>query len=197
MGTISICTSICLGADLTWLTNISLRPTLQEHCTPKLSWACAIGMWSVPRDRVLAVSTAFHQILCPVSFPSGQQFWNWRGLGLQRSQVEDECICKAFAFTFWQPSHSLRAWSHWLPIWQKCGDSAVFITVSTCLQEILKENLRMFELVQKHPSHWPPFVPPAKPEVTTTGAGKWLFRGSVASRPTCSNCFVRQKQLSD
>ncbi|XP_058297600.1 cysteine protease ATG4A isoform X1 [Hylobates moloch] len=37
-------------------------------------------------------------------------------------------------------------------------------------QEILKENLRMFELVQKHPSHWPPFVPPAKPEVTTTGA---------------------------
>ncbi|XP_059993845.1 cysteine protease ATG4A isoform X1 [Lagenorhynchus albirostris] len=36
--------------------------------------------------------------------------------------------------------------------------------------EILKENLRMFELVQKHPSHWPPFVPPAKPEVTTTGA---------------------------
>lgn len=28
----------------------------------------------------------------------------------------------------------------------------------------------MFELVQKHPSHWPPFVPPAKPEVTTTGA---------------------------
>ncbi|ELK33968.1 Cysteine protease ATG4A, partial [Myotis davidii] len=37
-------------------------------------------------------------------------------------------------------------------------------------KEILKENLRMFELVQKHPSHWPPFVPPAKPEVTTTGA---------------------------
>uniref|UniRef100_A0A5F5PMD0 Cysteine protease n=1 Tax=Equus caballus TaxID=9796 RepID=A0A5F5PMD0_HORSE len=36
--------------------------------------------------------------------------------------------------------------------------------------EILKENLRMFELVQKHPSHWPPFIPPAKPEVTTTGA---------------------------
>nr|XP_044996436.1 cysteine protease ATG4A isoform X1 [Jaculus jaculus] len=36
--------------------------------------------------------------------------------------------------------------------------------------EIIKENLRMFELVQKHPSHWPPFVPPAKPEVTTTGA---------------------------
>uniref|UniRef100_A0A8C3WN08 Cysteine protease n=1 Tax=Catagonus wagneri TaxID=51154 RepID=A0A8C3WN08_9CETA len=37
-------------------------------------------------------------------------------------------------------------------------------------KEILKENLRMFELVQKHPPHWPPFVPPAKPEVTTTGA---------------------------
>uniref|UniRef100_A0A8C9JPV8 Cysteine protease n=1 Tax=Panthera tigris altaica TaxID=74533 RepID=A0A8C9JPV8_PANTA len=37
-------------------------------------------------------------------------------------------------------------------------------------KEILKENLRMFELVQKHPSHWPPFVPPAKPEVTTSGA---------------------------
>uniref|UniRef100_F7HQL7 Cysteine protease n=1 Tax=Callithrix jacchus TaxID=9483 RepID=F7HQL7_CALJA len=37
-------------------------------------------------------------------------------------------------------------------------------------KEILKENLRMFELVQKHPSHWPPFIPPAKPEVTTTGA---------------------------
>uniref|UniRef100_A0A8C9AQ99 Cysteine protease n=1 Tax=Prolemur simus TaxID=1328070 RepID=A0A8C9AQ99_PROSS len=37
-------------------------------------------------------------------------------------------------------------------------------------KEILKENLRMFELVQKHPSHWPPFVPPTKPEVTTTGA---------------------------
>uniref|UniRef100_A0A8C6E5E9 Cysteine protease n=1 Tax=Moschus moschiferus TaxID=68415 RepID=A0A8C6E5E9_MOSMO len=37
-------------------------------------------------------------------------------------------------------------------------------------KEILKENLRMFELVQKHPSHWPPFVPPVKPEVTTTGA---------------------------
>ncbi|EHA98054.1 Cysteine protease ATG4A [Heterocephalus glaber] len=36
--------------------------------------------------------------------------------------------------------------------------------------EILKENLRMFELVQKHPPHWPPFVPPTKPEVTTTGA---------------------------
>lgn len=28
----------------------------------------------------------------------------------------------------------------------------------------------MFELVQKHPPHWPPFIPPTKPEVTTTGA---------------------------
>ncbi|XP_055037157.2 cysteine protease ATG4A isoform X1 [Misgurnus anguillicaudatus] len=38
-------------------------------------------------------------------------------------------------------------------------------------QEFLKKrNLRMFELVEKHPSHWPPFVPPAKPEVQTTGA---------------------------
>ncbi|KAI4882519.1 hypothetical protein NFI96_018912, partial [Prochilodus magdalenae] len=38
-------------------------------------------------------------------------------------------------------------------------------------QEILKKrNLRMFELVEKHPSHWPPFIPPTKPEVQTTGA---------------------------
>uniref|UniRef100_A0A8D0EEJ8 Cysteine protease n=1 Tax=Strix occidentalis caurina TaxID=311401 RepID=A0A8D0EEJ8_STROC len=38
-------------------------------------------------------------------------------------------------------------------------------------KEILKQqSLRMFELVQKHPPHWPPFVPPTKPEVTTTGA---------------------------
>lgn len=88
------------------------------------------------------------------------------------------------------------AWGHRLPIGQKCSDSAVFVTVSVCPQEILKENLRMFELVQKHPSHWPPFVPPAKPEVTTTGAGKQFFRDSVASRPSCSNCFMKQKQLS-
>lgn len=51
-----------------------------------------------------------------------------------------------------------------------------FTTVSMSPQEILKENLRMFELVQKHPPHWPPFVPPTKPEVTTTGAGKAAFR---------------------
>uniref|UniRef100_A0A6Q2WR53 Cysteine protease n=1 Tax=Esox lucius TaxID=8010 RepID=A0A6Q2WR53_ESOLU len=39
-------------------------------------------------------------------------------------------------------------------------------------QEIqLKRNLRMFELVENHPSHWPPFVPPSKPDVQTTGAG--------------------------
>ncbi|KAI1902598.1 hypothetical protein AGOR_G00017580 [Albula goreensis] len=38
-------------------------------------------------------------------------------------------------------------------------------------QEILKKrNLRVFELVEKHPPHWPPFVPPTKPEVQTTGA---------------------------
>ncbi|XP_028839405.1 cysteine protease ATG4A isoform X4 [Denticeps clupeoides] len=38
-------------------------------------------------------------------------------------------------------------------------------------KEVLKKrNLRMFELVEKHPSHWPPFVPPTKPEVQTTGA---------------------------
>ncbi|KAM4886420.1 cysteine protease ATG4A isoform 2-T2 [Sylvia borin] len=38
-------------------------------------------------------------------------------------------------------------------------------------KEIVKQqSLRMFELVQKHPPHWPPFIPPSKPEVTTTGA---------------------------
>ncbi|XP_059397617.1 cysteine protease ATG4A-like [Carassius carassius] len=38
-------------------------------------------------------------------------------------------------------------------------------------QKLLKKrHLRMFELVEKHPSHWPPFVPPTKPEVQTTGA---------------------------
>lgn len=45
-------------------------------------------------------------------------------------------------------------------------------------QEIHKQqSLRMFELVQKHPPHWPPFIPPAKPEVTTTGAGTGLVKG--------------------
>ncbi|XP_046898877.1 cysteine protease ATG4A [Hypomesus transpacificus] len=38
-------------------------------------------------------------------------------------------------------------------------------------QEILKKtSQRMFELVENHPPHWPPFVPPTKPEVHTTGA---------------------------
>ncbi|XP_060688441.1 cysteine protease ATG4A isoform X1 [Hemiscyllium ocellatum] len=38
-------------------------------------------------------------------------------------------------------------------------------------KEILKtRNFRMFELVEKHPPHWPPFVPATKPEVQTTGA---------------------------
>ncbi|XP_043913144.1 cysteine protease ATG4A [Protopterus annectens] len=38
-------------------------------------------------------------------------------------------------------------------------------------KDILKKpSFRMFELVQKHPEHWPPFVPPTKPEVSTTGA---------------------------
>ncbi|XP_069468731.1 cysteine protease ATG4A [Ambystoma mexicanum] len=38
-------------------------------------------------------------------------------------------------------------------------------------KEILKQQrLRMFELIPNHPPHWPPFIPPAKPEVTTTGA---------------------------
>ncbi|XP_019395978.1 PREDICTED: cysteine protease ATG4A isoform X1 [Crocodylus porosus] len=42
---------------------------------------------------------------------------------------------------------------------------------SLAQKEILKQqSLRMFELVQKHPPHWPPFIPPTKPEVTTTGA---------------------------
>ena len=102
-------------------------------------------------------------------------------------RVEDGCVCLAFAFTFPQRGHYPRAWGHRLPIDLKYSDSAVFIAVSVSPQEILKENLRMFELVQKHPSHWPPFVPPAKPEVTTTGAGKRSFRGSTTSRPTCSN----------
>lgn len=74
-----------------------------------------------------------------------------------------------------------------LPVGQKCSDSAVLLTVSVSPQEILKENLRMFELVQKHPPHWPPFVPPAKPEVTTTGAGKLLFRNILAGRPMDSS----------
>ncbi|KAJ6657419.1 hypothetical protein lerEdw1_002478 [Lerista edwardsae] len=41
---------------------------------------------------------------------------------------------------------------------------------SVALEIHKQQSLRMFELVQKHPPHWPPFIPPAKPEVTTTGA---------------------------
>ncbi|MEE6497018.1 hypothetical protein FKM82_002562 [Ascaphus truei] len=38
-------------------------------------------------------------------------------------------------------------------------------------KEIVKQqSLRMFELAPTHPPHWPPFIPPTKPEVTTTGA---------------------------
>lgn len=44
-----------LGVDLTWLTNISLEPTLQEHLTPKLSWSHATGVR--PHDGEWAVST--------------------------------------------------------------------------------------------------------------------------------------------
>ncbi|XP_028839401.1 cysteine protease ATG4A isoform X1 [Denticeps clupeoides] len=47
----------------------------------------------------------------------------------------------------------------------------IFNIFQSTLKEVLKKrNLRMFELVEKHPSHWPPFVPPTKPEVQTTGA---------------------------
>lgn len=84
-------------------------------------------------------------------------------------QVEDECVCQVPPASYWT---TLRVQALELASKQKCGDSAAFTAVSLSTQEILKENLRMFELVQKHPSHWPPFVPPAKPEVTTTGAGK-------------------------
>ncbi|KAG8553670.1 hypothetical protein GDO81_003505 [Engystomops pustulosus] len=42
---------------------------------------------------------------------------------------------------------------------------------TTVEKEILqKHSLRMFELAPKHPPHWPPFIPPRKPEVSTTGA---------------------------
>lgn len=84
-------------------------------------------------------------------------------------QVEYECVCWVPPASYWT---TLRVQALELASKQKCGDSATFTAVPLSTQEILKENLRMFELVQKHPSHWPPFVPPAKPEVTTTGAGK-------------------------
>lgn len=62
---------------------------------------------------------------------------------------------------------------------------APFTMTVFCPQEILKQqSLRMFELVQKHPPHWPPFIPPTKPEVTTTGAGAvWTGRTIRAAEP--------------
>uniref|UniRef100_M3XJS5 Cysteine protease n=1 Tax=Latimeria chalumnae TaxID=7897 RepID=M3XJS5_LATCH len=58
-----------------------------------------------------------------------------------------------------------------------CKDEHDFDSWCNLVQkEILKkQSLRMFELVQKHPPHWPPFVPPTKPEVSTIGAGKGQF----------------------
>uniref|UniRef100_A0A673ZAL1 Cysteine protease n=1 Tax=Salmo trutta TaxID=8032 RepID=A0A673ZAL1_SALTR len=55
-------------------------------------------------------------------------------------------------------------------------DPSVALThVVVLFKEIqMKRNLRMFELVENHPPHWPPFVPPTKPEVQTTGAGMSL-----------------------
>lgn len=53
-----------------------------------------------------------------------------------------------------------------------CKEEADFDTWCTTVEkEILKkQSLRMFELAPKHPPHWPPFIPPTKPEVSTTGA---------------------------
>lgn len=53
-----------------------------------------------------------------------------------------------------------------------CKEEADFDNwCKTVEKEILKQqSLRMFELAPKHPPHWPPFIPPTKPEVTTTGA---------------------------
>nr|XP_033800396.1 cysteine protease ATG4A isoform X2 [Geotrypetes seraphini] len=52
-----------------------------------------------------------------------------------------------------------------------CKEEADFDNwCSLVQQEILKQQRRMFELVPKHPPHWPPFIPPTKPEVSTTGA---------------------------
>lgn len=194
METMPICSSISLGAYFIWLTSISLKPTLQEHLSPKLNWVHATGIWPEPYDGVWAVSTGL-RLNTPFSgLPS------WEVLELKRAGSLDGSsrgwVCLFGLCFHLSTSRTLRAWGCRLPVGQKYSDSAVFIAVSVSLQEILKENLRMFELVQKHPSHWPPFVPPAKPEVTTTGAGKWLFRCSTTSRPTYSNWFMRQKQLS-
>lgn len=134
----------------------------------------------------------FRQMLPLVSYLPGQQHLESKKAGSLdgsgRGWVYLLGLC--FDLSTTSPS-SLRVWGQRLLTGQKCSDSAVFTIVSVSPQEILKENLRMFELVQKHPSHWPPFVPPAKPEVTTTGAGKLLFRGSPASKLVCSNCFMR------
>lgn len=53
-----------------------------------------------------------------------------------------------------------------------CIEEADFDNWCTTVEkEILKkQSLRMFELAPKHPPHWPPFIPPTKPEVSTTGA---------------------------
>uniref|UniRef100_A0A8C8G3N6 Cysteine protease n=1 Tax=Oncorhynchus tshawytscha TaxID=74940 RepID=A0A8C8G3N6_ONCTS len=52
-----------------------------------------------------------------------------------------------------------------------CKSEDDFDSWCNLVQQIqMKRNLRMFELVENHPPHWPPFVPPTKPEVQTTGA---------------------------
>ncbi|XP_066437806.1 cysteine protease ATG4A [Eleutherodactylus coqui] len=53
-----------------------------------------------------------------------------------------------------------------------CKEESDFDSWCTTVEkEILKKrSLRMFELTPKHPPHWPPFIPPTKPEVSTTGA---------------------------
>uniref|UniRef100_A0A8C7KU96 Cysteine protease n=1 Tax=Oncorhynchus kisutch TaxID=8019 RepID=A0A8C7KU96_ONCKI len=52
-----------------------------------------------------------------------------------------------------------------------CKSEDDFDSWCNLVQQIqIKRNLRMFELVENHPPHWPPFVPPTKPEVQTTGA---------------------------
>nr|XP_015206981.1 PREDICTED: cysteine protease ATG4A [Lepisosteus oculatus] len=53
-----------------------------------------------------------------------------------------------------------------------CKEEEDFDTWCSGVQKDILKNrsLRMFELVEKHPPHWPPFVPPTKPDVQTTGA---------------------------
>ncbi|TTX06317.1 Cysteine protease ATG4A [Bagarius yarrelli] len=57
---------------------------------------------------------------------------------------------------------------------------------SLALEILKKKNLRMFELVEKHPSHWPPFIPPTRPEVPTTGAGELTPVPSAPPTPVSS-----------